>query len=300
MFDFEFSRLRLEFKALNSFQTPYFLGSAFRGIMGKNLKKIVCIKPFEESCKNCQLKDTCPYTVIFETEEILNYPAKYAIKPPFQVIHLQENQTINLDITLLGSSANYWEFIISSFSNTLNLGKERYLKLDKIYFYNPIEEKYYPLKRNIPKFQAKDLLNLKTDKQQLTLQLNPTSIKHQNQIVNPQDFNRDILIKAILTRISAVAQSYGEKTEKIYIDKEKINITQQNLEQTILKRYSNRKQRHMNIPAIEGELTLTGDLNQIYGLLKIIENINLGKSVSLGLGSVKLLSENSTWKVYNL
>ena len=50
----------------------------------------------------------------------------------------------------------------------------------------------------------------------------------------------------------------------------------------------------MNIPAIEGELTLTGDLNQIYGLLKIIENINLGKSVSLGLGSVKLLSENST------
>ncbi|MFN3787181.1 MAG: CRISPR-associated endoribonuclease Cas6 [Sulfurihydrogenibium azorense] len=137
-------------------------------------------------------------------------------------------------------------------------------------------------------------LSFQTDKQQLSLQLNPTSIKHQNQIVNPQDFNRDILIKAILTRISAVAQSYGEKTEKIYIDKEKINITQQNLEQTILKRYSNRKQRHMNIPAIEGELTLTGDLNQIYGLLKIIENINLGKSVSLGLGSVKLLSENST------
>ena len=49
------------------------------------------------------------------------------------------------------------------------------------------KEKYYPLKRNIPKFQAKDLLNLKTDKQQLTLQLNPTSIKHQNQIVNPQE-----------------------------------------------------------------------------------------------------------------
>ena len=292
MFNFEFSRLKLEFKALNSFQTPYFLGSAFRGIMGKNLKKTVCIKPFEESCKNCDLKTTCPYTVIFETEEVLNYPAKYSIKPPFQVIQLQENQTISMDITLLGTTANYWEFIISSFSDILNLGKERYLKLHKIYFYNPIEEKYYPLKKSIPKFQAKDFLNLQTDKQEITLKLNPTSIKNQNQIVKPQDFNKDILIKAILTRISAVAQSYGEKTEKIYIDKEKINIKHQSLKQTILKRYSNRKQRHMNIPAIEGKLTLTGDLNQIYGLLKIIENINLGKSVSLGLGNVELMSEN--------
>ena len=45
----------------------------------------------------------------------------------------------------------------------------------------------------------------------------------------------------------------------------------------------------MTIPAFEGRMTIKGDLSGIYPFLKIVENINLGKSVSFGLGSVEVL-----------
>ena len=45
----------------------------------------------------------------------------------------------------------------------------------------------------------------------------------------------------------------------------------------------------MTIPAFEGYVQIKGDLSQIYPYLKIIETINLGKSVSFGLGKVNIL-----------
>ena len=289
MFNFEFSRIRLEFKALNSFKTPYFLGSTFRGIMGRKLKKMVCIKPFEPSCESCEFKTTCPYTTIFETEAMLNQPSKYIMKPPFKIQELKENETINLDITLLGDSANYWEFIINSYSEVLNIGKERYLKLQNIYFYHPFEEKYYPIKSFIPKFEAKKFLELKTDKEELNLKFNPTSLKNKSQMVRFDEFNKDILIKSILSRVSVIAQNYGERTDRLFIDKEKIDVEYQNFKPSPMKRWSNRKKKHMTIPAFEGEMGLKGEINEIYPYLKLIENINLGKSVSFGLGSVEIV-----------
>ena len=291
MFNFEFSRIKLDFEALNNFQTPYFLGSTFRGIMGKKLKKMVCIKPFEPSCETCEFKKTCPYTTIFETEGVLNQPSKYVMKPPFKVEHLKEGEILSLEITLLGETANYWEFIIGSFSGVLNIGKERYLKLKDVYFFHPFEENHHPVKSFIPRFEASEFLNKKKDMESIAIKINPTSLKHKNQMVKFFEFNKDILIKSIISRLSIVSQSYGEKNDRIFIDKEKFEIVEKNLKPSPMKRWSNRKKRHMTIPAFEGNITLKGDLVELYPFLKIIENINLGKSVSFGLGSVEILEQ---------
>ncbi len=288
MFSFEFSRIKLDFEALNEFETPYFLGSTFRGIMGKKLKKMVCIKPFEPSCESCEFKKTCPYTTIFETEGVLNQPSKYVMKPPFKVQKLKEGQRFSLEITLLGTSANYWEFIIASFSGVLNLGKERYIKLKEIYFYHPFEEKYYPVKSFIPRFEASEFLKLE-GKNSITINLKPTSLKHRNRIVRFDEFDRDILIKSIVSRVSIVSQNYGKKEDRIFIDKESFEVVEKYFKPSPMKRWSNRKRRHMTIPAFEGRMTIKGDLSGIYPFLKIVENINLGKSVSFGLGSVEVL-----------
>jgi len=137
MFDFEFSTIRYRFQALNSFTPPYFLGSAFRGILGRRLKKTVCIKPFTE-CRQCEFKMTCPYTTIFETESILNKPSKYVMRPPYTREKLKEGDSLFLEITLLGETTNYWEFISQSFSGVINIGKERYLKLQEIYSFTTL------------------------------------------------------------------------------------------------------------------------------------------------------------------
>ncbi|NPA52457.1 MAG: CRISPR system precrRNA processing endoribonuclease RAMP protein Cas6 [Aquificae bacterium] len=288
MVNFEFSTIKYKFEALNDFETPYFLGSAFRGILGKRLKKTVCIKPFE-NCLSCEFKKTCPYTVIFETETILNQPSRYVMRPPFEKRNLKEKDNLELEITLLGETTNYWEFITASFSSVLNIGKERYLKLKDVYFYHPFEKKYYPIKGFIPKFEAKDFLKENPNGDTINIRLFPTSIKIQKNFLKFSDFNKELFLKAVISRVSKVAYTYGEKAGKIFIDKDSFEITKKELRPSPLKRWSNRKKTLMTIPAFEGEIQIKGDLSSIYPYLKMVELINIGKSVSFGLGKLKLL-----------
>ncbi len=277
-----------EFEVLNEFQTPYFLGSTFRGILGKRLKKSVCIKPFED-CKKCEFKLSCPYISIFETEYFLNKPSKYVIRPPYEKKYLKEGDKINIEITLLGDTANYWEFITASYSGIINLGKERYVKLKNIYFFHPFERKYYSVKSFVPKFEAKEFFNEKLPKNSLDIKIFPTYIKLQGKNIKYSEFDKNVFIKALITRISNVSKNYGEKNGKIFLDKEKFDFLPKSLKPSPMKRWSNRKKTSMTIPAFEGYVQIKGDLSQIYPYLKIIETINLGKSVSFGLGKVNIL-----------
>ncbi|MDQ7055060.1 MAG: CRISPR system precrRNA processing endoribonuclease RAMP protein Cas6 [Persephonella sp.] len=289
MINFQFSTLRYRFKALNSFRPPYFLGSAFRGVMGRGLKKTVCIKPFEE-CSKCEFNRTCPYTVIFETEQFLNQPSKYVMKPPYEKKELKEGDELHLEITLLGETSDYWEFITASFSGVINLGKERYIKLQSVEYLHPFQQEYYPIKNSFSRFDAYHFFELVTRKSSLIVQIYPTSIKVKNSFVKASQFNKDIFVKSVISRVSKVALSYGIKEKKIFIDRDRFDITYSRLHPSPMKRWSNRKGKHMTIPAFEGFAKLEGDLSQIYPLLSLIEVINLGKSVSFGLGRVEIIS----------
>ncbi|WP_457624560.1 CRISPR system precrRNA processing endoribonuclease RAMP protein Cas6 [Persephonella sp.] len=288
MFNFEFSVIKYRFEALSSFTTPYFLGSTFRGILGRKLKKIVCIKPGTE-CQVCEFRMTCPYTVIFETESFLNKPSRYIMRPPFEKKELQEGDSLELEITLLGETANYWEFISQAFAGILNLGKDRYLKTVGMEFYHPFEGIYYPVKSFIPRFEAYHFLEFITGQKKLDIKIYPTSLKFGGEFVSYKTFNKETLIKAIVSRISVVANHYGLKTGKIFIDPSAIELENLKTRAVPMKRWSNRKKIHMVIPAFEAEFTISGEINAIYPYLTTVELINLGKSVSFGLGRIDIL-----------
>lgn len=285
--NFEFVRLRIDYKVLTSFQQPYFLGSAFRGILGKNLKKMVCIKPFKE-CKDCELNKTCPYTVIFESELFFNKPSKYVFLMPFEKKMLKEDDTLSIEITLLGESSQYWEFLITSLSGVLNLGKERFIKSIGSYYFNPLSESYKPIHSYVGKSNAYNFFDCKSGLKSLKIRLYPTSIKLFGNIIKAHEFNKDIFIKALLSRISKVALAYGYMEGKLSIDKDSIQLKNIKLNPSPMKRYSNRKGKHMIIPAFEGEFTIEGDINAVIPYLYIVENINIGKSTSFGLGRLKI------------
>ena len=287
MINFQFSTIRYTFEAVNEFETPYFLGSTFRGILGRKLRKMVCIKPFED-CKKCEFRNTCPYTVIFETEHLLNKPSKYIMKPPFEKKKLKTGDKLFLEMTLLGDTANYWEFITGAYSGVHHIGKNRYIKLKDVEFLHPFESRYYPVKSFVPRFEAVNFLELITGKEIIDVRIFPSNIKANGEIIKFSNFDKDIFIKAIVSRITNVALNYGIKNEKIFIKKDRFDLVNLQLKPSPLKRWSNRKKRHMLIPAFEGSFSLKGDLSEIYPYLNIIETINIGKSVSFGLGKIKL------------
>jgi CRISPR-associated endoribonuclease Cas6 len=287
MVDFEFSRIRLKYTALTEFKQPYFLGSAIRGVLGRRLKKTVCIKPREE-CITCEFNKTCPYTIVFDSQRILNLPSKYVMQPEYSTKNLKEGESNYVDITLLGYVSNFWEFIINSLNTVINLGKERFMKFSNVYYYHPFADRYEEVKSsNIPRFNAYNFFELKTGKSQILVKFFPTSLKIQGKFINFDEFNKDILIKSILSRVSNVANNYGSIKDKLFIDKSKFEITDVNLKPSPMRRWSNRKNKKMTIPAFEGTFLIKGELKEIYPYLALIENINIGKSVSFGLGVVK-------------
>ncbi|WP_457626002.1 CRISPR system precrRNA processing endoribonuclease RAMP protein Cas6 [Persephonella sp.] len=289
MINFQFSVIRYRLEALNEFEVPYFLGSTFRGIMGRRLRKIVCIKPAED-CRVCEFKMTCPYTVVFDTEAVLNKPSKYIFRPPYTRKKIKEGESITFDITLLGESSNYWEFISECFSGVLNIGKDRYLKMRGIEYLHPFENRFYPVKSFVPRFEAVSFFEMITGEDRIKVRLFPTSIKIKSEIIRYDQFDKDRFLKAVVSRVSNVAVNYGVKNEKIFIDKSGFEIKQVELKPSPMKRWSNRKKRKMVIPAFEGSFVIEGNLKEIYPYLLILEVINIGKSVSFGLGRLQLLS----------
>ncbi|RMB00039.1 CRISPR-associated protein Cas6 [Hydrogenothermus marinus] len=287
MIDFEFSRIRLEYTALSEFQQPYFLGPAIRDVFDRRLKKMVCIKPGEE-CITCEFNKTCPYTIIFETEIYLKKPSKYVLQPEYDEKDLKEGDKIYIDITLLGFASNFWQFIIQSLSTVINLGKDSFIKQTDAFYYHPFADKYFPLKSEIPRFNASYFFDLKTGRDELQIKFYPTSLKLNGEYIMFNEFDKNIFIEAIKNRISNVAVNYGTKTEKIFINKSKFEITDLNLKPAPVKKWSNRKKRKMTIPVIEGNFKIKGDLSEIYPYLTMIENINIGKEVNLGLGKVEV------------
>ncbi|WP_457622437.1 CRISPR system precrRNA processing endoribonuclease RAMP protein Cas6 [Persephonella sp.] len=288
MINFEFSQIRIDYKVLRPFRQPYFLGSSIRGILGRRLRKIVCIKPREE-CINCEFKKSCPYTVIFETESILNQPSKYVLKPPYERRELKEGDIISINLTLLGAASNYWEFITESLNGIFNLGKERYIETDKVYYYHPFEERYHLLKSFVPRFDASSFFDLRTGNSKINIRLYPSSIKIKGRFISFDQFNKEIFLKAMVLRLSNVAVNYGIKSERIFLNPEKFQLEDINLKPSPMVRWSNRKKRKMKIPAFEGSFTIEGDLEEVYPYIELLRVVNIGKSVSFGLGRLDLV-----------
>lgn len=64
------ARYRFKFRAIDTVRLPDYAGSAWRGVFGRSLKKIVCVTR-EPRCEPCLLYRNCIYPYIFETPRAL-------------------------------------------------------------------------------------------------------------------------------------------------------------------------------------------------------------------------------------
>jgi hypothetical protein len=289
-FSFPLSIIKLQFKVMTEFREPYFLGSAFRGILGKRLKTLSCIKPFLEDCKKCDYTISCPYSLIFETELMHNKPSRYVFRPPYKTRELKPNDILELDITLLDNAVDFFDFIKNSFEGFLYLGKDRIIKLDKVFYWDNKNKNFKEVKGFIPKYDINELIDFNKISSFMRIKLYPSYIKAFNRFVKYNEMDKSIFIKAIISRLSNLANAYGEKRDKIFIDINQFDI-QFNLKPSPMTRWSNRKNKKMIIPAISGTIEIKGNLEEIYPYLRAVEIVNIGKSTSFGLGMLKILSK---------
>lgn len=96
---------------------PYWMGSAFRGGFGQNLRTAICPDP-KKDCYTCETKDNCLfYYTHMKQKAQRGYapPVKpIVIIPPFfgKSLEITENATLDVDILFCGDFARYLPHVI--------------------------------------------------------------------------------------------------------------------------------------------------------------------------------------------
>ncbi|MFX1294496.1 MAG: hypothetical protein ACFFD2_06545 [Promethearchaeota archaeon] len=124
------------------FTTPaklqYWLGSAFRGALGRNLRQICCID-FRKDCQTCESQEDCLFFYIYMRNRAKRgyaAPIKPIILiPPFfgKELYLEKNGFLKLELLLVGDFVKYFPHVILGLSllGKRGLGNMRYENVNR-------------------------------------------------------------------------------------------------------------------------------------------------------------------------
>ena len=119
-------RLRLLFKKKSIRQQDGFIGSAWRGLIGKTLKRIFCSWR-DKRCIDCLVRSTCPYYILYE--EHGNEPGFSDLPRPyiFYPLPVTDNRYLSLEVTLFGQGCEFVPHLITTCEEAgyYGLGRER-------------------------------------------------------------------------------------------------------------------------------------------------------------------------------
>lgn len=134
----------------------------------------------------------------------------------------------------------------------------------------------------------------------LTIHLiTPLRIKYENHLKADLPFH--VLIRAALRRISSLFACYGEEQEEhggqpaldytgivIRAMDQDIQIQESDLHWFDWERYSNRQEVKMLMGGMVGSISYTGNLGEFLPLLRLCEEVHLGKQSTFGLGQIAI------------
>lgn len=290
---FNISRLRFQFCALEPINLPTFSGSTWRGALGQALRRVTCIYR-DISCGNCTMQSICWYARLYEpivTENFTQlhgfYHAPHPLIPePWPVGGvLQQKSIVNLDLILIGSTQEAVPFLVLAVQRMIayGIGRKRG-RLELIHWElddatDDVADPWQP-----PAFSS-----------QVTMYVNtPLRLQVNKQILDPHTLELRPLLTALLRRISLFV--YFQHNKPMDIDVKqlatiavKANIVTRQLEWFSWNRYSSTQQRYVAMDGVIGTLTL--DLSQCqawWPYLWVGQWLHVGKGASMGMGRYTL------------
>ncbi|MHA1300524.1 MAG: hypothetical protein ACTSO9_13985 [Candidatus Helarchaeota archaeon] len=99
----------------------YWMGSAFRGAFGRNLRQICCVD-FSRNCIQCSMNESCLFYYIFfrdKSKRGYSAPVKPVILiPPFfgKEMYFKENGTLDLGILIFGNFRKFLPHVVFGLS----------------------------------------------------------------------------------------------------------------------------------------------------------------------------------------
>ncbi|MBO8127658.1 MAG: CRISPR system precrRNA processing endoribonuclease RAMP protein Cas6 [Peptococcaceae bacterium] len=295
---------------------PPYKGSTLRGGFGRVFRRVACAQRQGE-CKECVLKETCPYAYIFETSppegsqvlrNLENISRPFVLEPPLETkTEYAPGEELAFGLALFGKAVRYLPYFIICFEELgrVGIGKGRkpyqLARISALDVEDTATEIYNARDRivkNIDIVIAGEKVWERAQAQYLGRNeisirlLTVTRLKHDNHFVRSLPFH--VLIRGLLRRISSLSYFHHERELRVdykgLIERaEQVTTVKENTRWVDWARYSHRQDGRVNLGGLMGEVTYRGNnLDEFLPLLALGELIHVGKGAVFGMGRYEI------------
>lgn len=297
---------------------PPFKGSTFRGAFGSALKKVACALK-QQNCQGCLLYHRCTYALFFEQKEneagqektSPSVPHPFVIEPPLtQKTCFAKGEQFEFNLLLFGQAIESLPYCLYAFEQmgqhglgkglSKGLGQGPDGPRGKFILHHVASQGHviYSMEEKRIKGNTSAVeLQIEKPKEQvkeITLHLlTPLRVKYENRLKADLPFH--ILIRAALRRVSSLFASYGEGEPALdyrglvqRAQNSPIAIDASHLSWFDWQRYSNRQEVKMFMGGMVGQISYQGELGEYLPILRLGEQIHLGKQTAFGLGQIRV------------
>ncbi len=298
---------------------PVWKGNTLRSAFGAKLREITCTR--NEECRNCLLKEKCPYSYLFSTsipkdttvlKKQENISRPFVLEAPnLRTTSFKKGDNSKFNFTLFGKGIEYFPYFLvairsmgasgigSGYKHGLGKFKIKNMKaVDKLnnkemmvyendtVFNHELKISYSEILENSDAYNGDLRLTFVT----------PTQIKKEGDYTVEPDFRT--LMSRLLFRVNVLAEFHGngmlynneevkeilKKCQEINIVDKKINVIDH------MERYSREQNKKILIPTFfVGELTYSGDFSkEMIALLETGRFIHIGKLATFGCGKYEI------------
>ena len=307
------ARYRLRFRAREAICLPDYAGSAWRGVFGHSLKKLVCVTR-EPHCEPCLLYRSCIYPYIFETppDPGVGKLRKYNAAPhpfvlnPDDTMHgpLAAETEHSLEMTLFGRGNRHLPYIIHALDQAgkRGLGRQRG-SLELLEVQQQVQDAWLSIYRpggNLQPCPA-DCAGPPVCPTSITIRLlSSLRMKIDGHLVTPNSFTFQSLFSSLLRRISLLTAFHTDtplETDFVALTQaaKEIPVVRQELRWHDWTRKSSRQGSLMQLGGLLGTATFKSSDNSsswlapFWPYLWLGQWTHAGKNTSMGLGKYEII-----------
>lgn len=263
----------------------------FRSVIGLALRRLTCALRLQESCQDCMVRESCVYSVFFETnigKDTLSLPGRDKAVHPFvlDIVSLTENGAV-INITFIGRAVNYIPYLNIALVNAGELGLGRNRAPFEVTGIMTGSEEFVPNLKTIER-KCNIWPSESVDIPQRIMLVSPCRIKENKSYIS--SITLDSLVTNMYRRIMALSELFGDEKDRerqlTVIPTPSTPVGQKWIEKTY---YSTRQKTRMQLGGVVGEISINGDVSRdICSLVEAMKLFHVGKNISFGMGKIEV------------
>ncbi|GBF08255.1 hypothetical protein DAERI_290002 [Deinococcus aerius] len=305
--DLPFAALCVSLRALEPVHLPPFPGSKLEGAFGRALYRLACTQPQRETCQGCPLQTICPYGLSYAPRLPESLQVASLGTPPRPIIfrvaygeerHLGAGEALTFGLVVVGQAVTQLPYLLAALREVgrEGLGHTRgRLELEEVRSVQPYTGEEVTLLRGADLdvnlspllLRAGELPPVPGEGLRLHLR-SPLHLRAGGQMA--RDLHFPVLLRALQRRVGNLEQLYGGAASlgadftRLPLLARGVETVRQDVRLVSQLRKGSRPGQKTNMEGLVGTVEYRGDFRPFAPLLRLGEQLGMGKWAHFGAG----------------